>query len=142
MSELIQPADRRLRRISIVVIAAAALLALIGVIAFQRWLNDVSAGLSHRDLVAHLRGMIALALAGSALCLAVLAMVCARMLRQLREQRRWPLAGSKVIRATRIRRDAETIPLIRWLTVAVVLLLVLALAGGLLSWRLYQLAGL
>lgn len=140
MSIEIQRADARLRRLTVVVLAAATIAAVGCVAAFHQWLVQQTAALSVEQLIVRLRHWIGLATAASGLCLLLLAGHSAQAARRVVEQRRWPLAGARVLRDTPIRRGDAALRLGRLLTAAAVALVLLALGAGLLSWRLFALA--
>lgn len=132
----IQRADARLRLISGVVLVFATLIAIVGVIAFHRWMSQQAATLPTALLIAQLRRWIGFALLACGLCLLLLAGYAARVARQVIEQRRWPRAGARVLRDTPIRRDAAALRFGRLLNLAAIVLLALALGAGALSWRM------
>ncbi|MBO9664520.1 hypothetical protein [Dokdonella sp.] len=140
MSIDIQRADAGLRRTTFIVLTAAAIAAVWGVFAFHQWMLHQSAALSTEQLIVRLRLWIGLATTASGLCLLLLAGHSARTARRVAEQRRWPLAGARVLRDTPIRRGDAALRLGRLLNGIAVVLLLLALGVGLLSWRLFALA--
>lgn len=140
MSVEIQRADARLRRMTIVVLAAAAIAAAWCVFAFHQWMLHQASALSTEQLIVRLRHWVGLATTASALCLLLLAGHSAYTARRVAEQRRWPAADARVLRDTPIRRGDAALRLGRVLNAVAVVLALLALGVGLLSWRLFALA--
>lgn len=140
MSIEIQRADLRLRRLTVVILVAAALAAAACVFAFRQWMLQQTLALSVEQLIVRLRHGIGLATASSALCLLLLAAQSAYTARRVAQQRRWPLAGARVLRDTPVRRGDAARRVGRLLDATAVVLLLLALGLGLLSWRLFALA--
>lgn len=132
----LQRADARLRLISGVVLSAAFVAAMVGVFAFQQWMNEQAATLPTVQLIALLRRWIGFATTASGLCLLLLAGYAARLARRVAEQRRWPLAGARVLRDTPVRREAAALRLARLFNATAVVLLALAVGAGALSWRM------
>ena len=133
----IQPADPRLRRVTAIVLGLSVIAAIIVVIAFWHWINHLAERLPTRELIVELRRGIAFAMLACAMCLLLLAGYSARLARQVSAERRWPLAATRVLRDTRIRREASAKKIADWMNIAGVVLMLLALAAGLLSWRLF-----
>lgn len=140
MSTEIQRADAGLRRTTLVMLALAAILAVACVFAFHQWMLHQSAALPTEQLIVRLRHWIGLAMTASALCLLLLAGHSARAARRVAEQRRWPLAEARVLRDTPIRSGDAALRIGRLLNGTAVVLVLLALGVGLLSWRLFSLA--
>ncbi len=139
MSLEIQRADLRLRRLTAVVLAAAVVAAAWCVFAFHQWMLQQTAALSVEQLVVRLRHWVGFATAASGLCLLLLAAHCAYTARRVAQQRRWPLAEARVLRDTPVRRGDAAMRRGRLLTSTAVVLLLLALGVGVLSWRLLAL---
>lgn len=136
MSEDILRADKRLRTLTLVVLAVAVALALLGMAWFRHWLQDIG-NLPGTDLlIVRLRRMIALALTGSGVCLALLAWYSAHIGSRAIRSQQWPLPGARVIRDTPFRRGPAAIRLGRQLQVWAIVLLLMALATGAVSWRM------
>lgn len=135
----IQRADARLRRLTAVVLAAAAIAAAWCVFAFHQWMTQQTAALSVEQLIVRLRLWLGLATAASGLCLLLLASHSAYTARRVAQQRRWPLAGARVLRDTPIRRGDAALRLGRLLGALAVVLVVLAIGFGAVSWRLFAL---
>jgi len=133
----IQHADPSQRRVTAVVLTVATLAAVAIVFAFQHWLLRLAEGMPTAQLVVLLRRWIAVALAGGGLCLLLLAGYAARLARRVVEERRWPLARTRVLRDTAIRRDEAALRLGRLFNVAAMALIAVAIGAGMLSWRLF-----
>lgn len=140
MSEEILRADPALRRKTAIVLGIALVLAILVLFLFQRWLIGSIVSLDVQVAVVRMRGLISIALTASAICLAVLAAYSARKGAQTRASARWPLAEARVLRDTPIRRGAAALRIGRWLQVLAGVLVLLALATGGVSWRLFNLA--
>ncbi len=137
MTTEILRADLRLRRTTIVVLVLAALLALALVFAFQGWMTRMADGLPTQQLIEHLRRGIGFAAIGSGLCVLLLAGYAASMARRVRNQRRWPLSGARVLRDTPVKRDEAAIRIGRLLDIVAFVLILVGVAAAALSWRLF-----
>lgn len=140
MSEDIVRADRRLRRQTIAVLGIATVVALLCIHYFQRWLLGI-AGLSEpQALILRMRSLLGVALTGSAICLALLGGYSARKGQRALKFQQWPLPGARVLRDTPLRRGPAAQRIGRLLQVSAIVLLVLAVATGAVSWRLLMLS--
>jgi len=139
MSVEIHRADPRLRRQAFVVLGAALLLAVVVVLLAHRWMDRSAHALSTTELVATMRLMIGAAMAGTVVCLLILAGYAAYLGRRVAEERRWPLASARVLRDTPVRSGAAAMGLGRMLIIAAVVLGALAIGAGVLSWQLLAL---
>jgi hypothetical protein len=137
MNQEILRADQRLRRFSLVVLTLATLLALVLVFAFQRWLAHTADAMPAAQLIAQLRRTIGAALTASGVCILLLAGYAARLARRILEQGRWPLAQTRVLRDTPIRRGSEAERIARTLNIAATALVLLAIIVAALSWHLF-----
>ncbi|MEO7063840.1 MAG: hypothetical protein ABI082_08750 [Dokdonella sp.] len=133
----IQPADRRLQRVTAIVLASAVLAAIILVFVFQHWLTVQASRVPTEQLIVQLRRGIGGATLAIGLCLLVLAGYAARLARRVIEERRWPLAATRVLRNTPIRRDTDAKKIAGWLNAAALALMLVAAATVVLSWRLF-----
>lgn len=133
----IQPADRPLRRLTAIVLVLAILAAIVVVLAFQHWLTGLADRLPTEQLIVRLRRGIGFAMLASSLCLLVLAGYSARLAQRVARDRRWPLAATRVLRDTPIRRDEAAKRIAGWLNAAALMLILLAAATVALSWRLF-----
>ena len=141
MSNDMLRADPRLRRRTIGILVAAAVLCVAAVLVFQRWMLGVADEVQSLDaLVPRLQTWTALALTGSALCLAVLAWLAARSGRRACQSEQWPLPGARVIRDTPMRRGAPARRVGRLLQVTALALIALAIGAALVSLRLFDLS--
>ena len=140
MSDDVLRADPRLRRTTLAIVGVAAVLAVLGVFCFQQWLTSIGEQPGTDLLILRLRRMIALALTGSAICLALLAWYSAHKGTRAVQVRQWPLPGARVLRDTPIRRGPVAERIGRWLQVGALVLLVLAAATGIASWRMLTVA--
>ncbi|MET0226349.1 MAG: hypothetical protein ABW187_07920 [Dokdonella sp.] len=137
MNHEILRADVRLRRVSVAVLALAAIVALILMFAFRYWLTRTADTMPPAQLIVQLRIWIGAALVACGVCILALAGLAARLARRILEQRRWPLHGARVLQDTPIRRDAEAANIARKMNVAALLLMALAASLGALSWHLF-----
>ncbi len=133
----IQPADRRMRRVTAIVLVLAVIVAIVLVVAFQHWLTVQANRLPTEQLIVQLRRGIGFATFAVGLCLLLLAGFAARLARRIIGERRWPLAETRVLRDTPIRRDADAKKIAGWLNAATLALLLVAAATVVLSWRLF-----
>lgn len=140
MSDDVLRADPRLRRQTLVVLALAIVIAVTCTYFSLRWLLGV-ADLSATDvLILRMRSMIGLAVAGCAACLALLAGYSARKGQRALRFQQWPLPAARVLRDTPIRRGRTAQRIGRLLQVSAVVLALLAVATGAVSWRLLMLS--
>lgn len=139
MSKDILRADPRLRRIVWIVVASVAVLGVVVLFAFSRWLGDAAINMHPAELVPRMRSLIGVTLTGSAVCLAALALHAARSARRTLEMRQWPAPGVRVIRDTPMRRGDAAVRIARMLQAVSGLLVLLAIATGVVSWRLFAL---
>jgi len=133
-------ADPRLRRQTLLALALAAILAVVAVLLFHDWLSGIAAIPGTDLLILRLRRLIGIGMTGSALCLAVLAWYSARKAAKVKIFQQWPLPGVRVLRDTPIRRGLAARSMGRWLNAAAAVLMLLAFAAGLVSWRLLSLS--
>ncbi len=133
-------ADPRLRRQTLAALAVAAAIAVAAVVWFQSWLGGVAAVPGTDLLILRLRRLIGIALTGSAICLAVLAWYAAHKAVKVKAFEQWPLPAVRVLRDTPIRRGDAALAIRRRLNVAAGVLLLLAFATGVVSWRLLSLS--
>ena len=133
----IQAADRRLQRVTAIVLVLAVIVAIVLVVAFQHWLTVQANRLPTEQLIVQLRRGIGFATFAVGLCLLLLAGFAARLARRIIGERRWPLAETRVLRDTPIRRDADAKKIAGWLNAATLALLLVAAATVVLSWRLF-----
>lgn len=137
MTTEIQRADVRLRRTTVIVLALAVLVAAMVVFLAQRWLVERAIASSVEDLVVQMRRWIGIAVALSAACLLVLAIHALRRARASAAQRRWPVAGARVLRDTPVRHGDAALRVARVLHLLALLLFVFAAATFALGWRLF-----
>lgn len=130
-------ADPRRRRLVGVVLASASIVAVAFLVAMHRWMASRASALPTDQLVVELRSWIAILLTAIGLCLLLLAAHAARSARRIAEQRRWPLAGARVLRDTPVRHGADALRLARWLNAAALVLTLLAIGAGAAGWRLF-----
>jgi hypothetical protein len=136
----IQRADMRLRRVSIVVLVVAAIVAA-GVILLARdWMIGQALASTPEQLVVRMRHWLGAASIACGLCLLLLAMHAWRRGRAASAQRRWPVASARVLRDTLVRRGDAALGVARLLNLVSVMLLAFAVAMIALSWRLFFVA--
>jgi hypothetical protein len=138
MAEEIQRADPRLRRTTTLVLTIALLVALASIFLFQSWLGRSVATTPAAALIAQLHRGVAFALLACGLCLLLLGGYVARMATRVDEQRRWPLEQVRVIRDTPIRHGVTALRIARWLNIGAVVLVLIAIAIGVVSWQLFE----
>ena len=76
-------------------------------------------------------------MSGIALCFLLLAGYAARLARRVADERRWPLARSRVLRDTLVRSGDRALMFGRMLNLAAILLIVLGIAAGMLGWHYF-----
>ncbi len=133
----IQRADPRARRTTIAILALATVAALLLVFAFRHWLSNLAATVSTDRLVVQLRHWIGVMMIASAACLLALAGHAARVARRIGEERRWPLAGARLLRDTPVRRDSAALRRARLLDAIAIVFVALAIGAGAIGWRLF-----
>lgn len=133
-------ADPRLRRQTLAALAVAVILAALAMVWFQSWLSGIAAVPGTDLLIARLRRLIGIALTGSAICLAVLAWYSAHKATKIKTFQQWPLPAVRVLRDTPIRRGDAALSIQRRLNVAAGVLMLLAFATGVVSWRLLSIS--
>lgn len=140
MTTEILHADRRLRRVTIVVLGVAVLAALALLYAYQAWLTRQASGMLTTQLVERLRHDIGIAVVASGVCLLLLAGYAGLMARRVKKEARWPLGGARVLRDTSIRRGQAALRIGRLLDIAAFALILFGVAAVILSWRLFSAA--
>ncbi|MBX3693391.1 hypothetical protein [Dokdonella sp.] len=136
MSDDILRADARLRRVTWIALAVAAVLCVVAILAFQRWLAGIAPDMPLEMLQKYIRQFIALTVTGVSLCLALLAWLAARAGRRAVQARQWPIPGARVIRDTPIRRGEPAQRIGRQLQVLALVLLVFAAGSAMVSLRM------
>lgn len=133
MSEDIQRADPAYRRRTLWLLAGAIVLAVVVLVGAQRWMQAHAIVGAPREAAMQIRQWIGITMTLCGFCLLALAghawWLSSRALRGAR----WPLAGARVMRDTRVRRGDAVAPIVRWLrvaTLAFVALAALAIAAG------------
>ena len=138
MGNEIQHADRRLRRVTAIVLAIATILAVALVLAFHRWLSDYAASVPTGYLVKNLRGWIGLTAFAGSLCLFALAAYTAMRARRATAEQRWPVQAARVLRDTVVRHGDDALRIARLLNLVALVLVAIAAAAILLGWRLFS----
>ena len=133
-------ADPRLRLQTLAALVVAAILAVAAVVWFQTWLSGVAAIPGTDVLILRLRRLIGIALTGSAICIAILAWYSAHKAAKIKLFQQWPLPAVRGLRDTPIRRGEGALTIRRRLNVVAGVLLLLAFATGVVSWRLLSLS--
>jgi len=136
MNVEIHRADPRLRRLTLIVMSAGVVVALLAMVWVHQWLRSTSM-MPTAQLVAELNIIVGAAMSGVALCLLLLAAYAARLGRRIADERRWPLARSRVLRDTQVRSGNDALALGRMLNLASILLIVLGIAAGILGWHYF-----
>jgi hypothetical protein len=132
----IHRADPQLRRLTLVVLASAMLAAILLMAWFHHWLDRSTVAMPTERFMLEMHRMIGITSTASSLCLLLLAACAARLGRRVIAARRWPLQGSRVVLDMRIRTGDEAAAFGRVLNIVAVVLVVLAIAFGVLGWRL------
>lgn len=132
----IHRADPQLRRMTLVVLASAMLAAILLMAWFHRWLDRSTVSMPAERFMLEMHRMIGITSTASSLCVLLLAGYAARLGRRVIEARRWPLHGSRVVLDMRIRSGEAAVAFGRMLNIIAVVLVVLAIAFGVLGWRL------
>lgn len=135
----IHRADTRLRRTTAVVLIAAAIAAVALVLGFRNWLASHAASVTTDDFILRMRAWLSFVIAMIGVCVLLLGSHAARSARGIATQRRWPLAGARVLRDTPIRHGDEALRLARWLNGIAVVLILAAVCAGFIAWRLFSL---
>lgn len=136
----IQRADIGLRRITVIVLGLASLAAIALVLGFQSLLSSHAATLTTDDFIVRMRAWLAVVVSMIGVCILLLGGYAARSARGITAQRRWPLAGARVLRDTPIRHGDDALRIARWLNGIAAVLVVIALLAGVIAWRLFSLA--
>jgi len=136
----IQRADVRLRRVTIAVLVIAAVAAVGMILLARDWMIGQAMASTPEQLVARMRHWLGAASIACGLCLLLLAMHAWRRGRAAVAQRRWPVANTRVLRDTPVRRGEAALGIARVLNMVSLLLLAFAVALIALSWRLFLVA--
>lgn len=138
MEQEIQRADRRLRRMTAVVLVLAAVLAAALVIAFHRWLSEFAAAVPTAQLVGRMRPWIGAGAIACSACLLLLAGYAILRARAATRQQRWPVQGARVLRDTRVRHGADARKVARLLNLVALVLTTIGVAATAIAWRLFS----
>lgn len=138
MTTEILHADRKLRRVTIIVLALAVLVAFALLYVYQAWLTQKAAGMPTTQLVERLRHDIGIAVIGCGLCLLLLAGYAGLMAYRVKKEGRWPLGGARVLRDTPVRRGQSALRIGRLLDIAAFALILFGVSAVILSWRLFS----
>ena len=130
----IQPADPAQRRRVAIILFAAAVALLAVVVAFELWLQHVSAEQNTQGLIAKIKPMLAVCLALIALCVAALGMHLIVRGKHIVEDRRFPARDTRTIRDTLVREGDEAARLGFASQVGGLILCVLALVVTVIGW--------
>jgi hypothetical protein len=133
----IHRADPRVRRLTLIMLSAGLLAAILLMTWFHHWLDRSTVAMPGELLVLEMRRMMGITGMASGLCVLVLAGYVARLARRVIEERRWPLRASRVVRDTRVRSGEAAVTFARMLNITAVVLIALALGVGVLGWRLF-----
>lgn len=133
----IHRADPRVRRLTLIMLSAGLLAAILLMTWFHHWLDRSTFAMPGELLVLEMRRMMGITGMASGLCVLVLAGYVARLARRVIEERRWPLRTSRVVLDTRVRSGEAAVTFARMLNIVAVVLIALALGVGVLGWRLF-----
>jgi hypothetical protein len=130
----IQPADLAQRRRVVITLFSAAIALLAVVVAFELWLQHLSAQLDTLGLIAKIKPMLAVCLTLIAVCLAALGMHLVARGKRIVADRRFPARDTRTIRDTPVREgdDAARIGLAS--QIGGLIVCVVALAVTVLGW--------
>lgn len=137
MTNEIQRADTRLRRMTVLVLALAVPAAAAFLFFAQRWLVERAIASSIEGLVMQMRQWIGITVMLIAACLLVLAIHALRRARAAAAGQRWPIDGVRVLRDTPVRRGEAALRVARLLKLLSLLMFVFAAATFAVSWRLF-----
>ncbi|MEO7433791.1 MAG: hypothetical protein ABIR62_17630 [Dokdonella sp.] len=137
MADEIQRADPQMRRTTSIALILGVLAALGLVVVFKWRLAAWVAATPTAMIVTGLHRGAAYALLGSGLCLLLLGGYVARLATRIRQQQRWPLDGVRVVRDTPVRRGADALRIGQWLNITALVLTLIAIAAGMVSWQLF-----
>lgn len=135
MSEEIQRADPRLRRVAVLMLVGATVAAACVLLGFHAWLVQSMATLTNVQVIARMHVSVGISCTGIGLCLLLLAAYCARIARATLDGARWPPASMRVLADTLVRRGAQAQTIGRLLNVAALVLVVLGFVAALYGWR-------
>jgi hypothetical protein len=133
----IHRADPHVRRLTLIVLSAGVLAAILLVTWFHHWLDRSTIATPGDLLMLKMRRMIGITGMASGLCVLVIAGYIARLARRVLDERRWPPRSSRVVRDTRVHSGEGAVALARMLNILAVVLIVLALAIGVFGWRFF-----
>jgi hypothetical protein len=137
MNAEIHRADPHMRRLTLMVMSAAVLVAILLLAWFRHWLDRSTIATPGDLLVLEMRRTIGITGMGCGVCVLLLAGYVARLARRVIEERRWPLRTSRVVRDTHVRSGEAAIRFARMLNIVAIVLIVLALGFGVSGWRLF-----
>jgi len=130
----IQPADpAQRRRVAITLFSAVAGLLAV-VVAFQLWLQHVSAQLDTLQLIAKIKPMLAVCLALIAVCIGALGMHLVVRGKRIVEDRRFPARDTRTIRDTPVREGDDAVRMGFASQMGGLILCIVALAVTVLGW--------
>ena len=124
MSEEIQRADPAYRRRTLRLFAAALALAIIALLCAQHWMQSHAIVGSPREAAVQIRQWIGITATLCGFCLLALAGHAWWLSSRAQREARWPLASTRVMRDTRVRRGEAVAPIVRWLRIAMLLSLI------------------
>lgn len=136
MSEDIQRADPAYRRRTLQLLAGAVVLAIIVLVGAQRWMQAHAIVGAPREAAMQIRQWIGITMTLCGFCLLALAGHAWWLSSRAQRDARWPLAGARVMRDTRVRRGDAVAPIVRWLRVAALVFVVLAALAIAAGWHI------
>lgn len=136
MSEEIQRADPTYRRRTLRLLGAAVVLALVALVCAQRWMQAHAIVGSPREAALQIRQWIGITATLCGFCLLALAGHAWWLSSRARREARWPLAGARVMRDTRVRRGTSVESIVRWLRIATLVLVALAALAIAAGWQI------
>ena len=130
----IQPADLAQRRRVVITLFSVAVALLAVVVAFELWLQHMSARLDTPGLVATIKPVLAVCLALIAACTAALGVHLLMRGKRIAADRRFPARDTRTIRATPVREGDDAVRIGVASQIGGLLFCVLAIAVIALGW--------
>lgn len=136
VADAVVRADPIIRLVAVATFALAVAIAIGAVSGYHAWLGHAGRSIGSPEFIVLLRRSISMTALACAFCLLLLAAWAAVRGRQVREQRRWPLRGARVLRDTRVTVGDAACKIGRRLTGGALVLLGCAIAVAAVSWSI------
>ena len=137
MATEIHRADPRMRKLTVVVLGVALVVAVLLMAWFHRWLEATTDAMPAGEVANSLQRMIGVTSLGCGFCLLLLAAYAAHLGRRVGTGRRWPLRTARVVRDTPVRSGDDALAFGRRLQLGAIALIAVAIAFGVLGWRAF-----